>query len=85
MHRDVLKEVENFAREFGLSDHRVGMILARNGRLLERLRRPSCRVWPETVAKILANVDRERSRRRLSAGSSGPEIRRTPDTRRGAA
>ncbi len=63
MHDDILSEVEQFARDTGLSDHRVGILLANNGRLIERLRNPSSRVWPETVARIRAAIDRERRHR----------------------
>lgn len=52
MKNDVLTQIEQFQRETGLSDHRVGIILARNGRLLERLRDPKRRIWPDTVDAI---------------------------------
>lgn len=58
MKQDLLTQVEAFQVAFGLSDHRVGIILANNGRLLPRLRSGK-RVWPETIAEIQKNLVRE--------------------------
>lgn len=66
MDTDLLKSVEAFQRETGLSDHRVGMILARNGRLLPRLRGGG-RVWPEKAAEIRAALKREAAARGQAA------------------
>lgn len=48
--------------ETGLSAHRVGMICANNGRIIERLR-DGGRVWPETAVSIRAAIAQERARR----------------------
>ena len=58
MERALLRDIEAFQAKTGLSDHRVGILLANNGRLLERLRSGG-RVWPETAQKIREAVERE--------------------------
>ena len=58
----VLPEIEEFARDYGLSDHRAGLVLANNGRLIERLR-SGRRIWPETKQAIRRNIRKERARR----------------------
>nr|WP_319250484.1 hypothetical protein [uncultured Celeribacter sp.] len=73
MKQDILEIVEAFAQDANLSEHRVGMLLARNGRLLERLRNPRSRMWPETEAAILDAVRKERLARGLDVASSGPQ------------
>lgn len=62
MANNILNEIERFQAVTGLSDHRVGIILANNGRLIERLRQKK-RVWPETVDKIRTALQVETSRR----------------------
>lgn len=62
MAKDLLKKLEAFQAETGLSDHRVGMLLAKNGRLLPRLREGG-RIWPETIAEIEGAMKRERAAR----------------------
>jgi DNA-binding sugar fermentation-stimulating protein len=66
MAHDILIEVERFQAVTGLSDHRVGIVLANNGRLLERLRE-SRRIWPETVEKIRDAIEEETSRRKCAS------------------
>lgn len=63
--KPLLAEIEQFRSETGLSKHRVGILLAKNGRLIDRLRSPSGRVWPETEEEIRANIAVERERRGL--------------------
>lgn len=46
----------------GLSVHRVGMLLARNGKLVERLRAGG-RIWPETEAAIRERLRVETAQR----------------------
>lgn len=59
MQNTLLSDIEEFRARAGLSEHRTGIILANNGRLIERLRsagrkdgRRRGRVWPETEAAI---------------------------------
>ena len=52
---NLLTEIETFQQATGLSDHRVGIMLANNGRLIERLRNNK-RVWPETEALVRRNI-----------------------------
>ena len=53
MHTQLLEDVERCRAEMGLSEHRFGILAAKNGRLIERLRSGG-RIWPETEAKIRA-------------------------------
>ena len=46
----------------GLSAHRTGILLARNGKLVDRLRAGG-RIWPETEAAVRESLARERARR----------------------
>lgn len=64
MTNNLLADVENFMAETGLSEHRVGILLARNGRLIERLRDPKRRIWPETAAAIRAALREQRALRK---------------------
>lgn len=66
MENEILVRIDAFQRETGLSDHRIGMLLANNGRLLTRLRNGG-RVWPETLRRIDAAL------RAASALRNGPE------------
>lgn len=47
----LLSEIEAFLAEFGIGEHRFGILAANNGRLVERLRAGG-RVWPETEDRI---------------------------------
>jgi hypothetical protein len=69
----LLTEIEDFLRETGMSEYRFGLLAARNGRLVDRLRakatpkgRPA-RVWPETEAEVRAFIIAERRRRKAAA------------------
>jgi hypothetical protein len=62
MDKDLLSELETLMAETGLSAHRVGMICANNGRIIDRLR-DGGRVWPETEQGIRKAIVRERQRR----------------------
>jgi hypothetical protein len=64
-----------FAREAGLSAHRVGILAAGNGRLIERLEGAG-RVWPETEAKAWGFLRSDRAAEILRRKS-----RRSPDPR----
>lgn len=61
----ILHEIISFAKEAELSEHRAGMVLARNGRLIERLRSGG-RVWPETEDGIREAIKAERIKRGIS-------------------
>jgi hypothetical protein len=88
MHTDILTAVEKFIADSGLSDHRAGILLARNGRLLERLRDPKRRIWPDTADAVIAAVEREREKRGLdhppANGDTAPSVQ-PPARKRGAA
>ncbi|WP_435167943.1 hypothetical protein [Falsirhodobacter sp. 1013] len=62
MRQKLITEVEAFKKRTGLSDHRVGFLLAKNGRLLDRLRaeRP---IEIDTVERIRANLRAETAKR----------------------
>lgn len=47
----LLSEIEAFLAEFGIGEHRFGILAANNGRLVERLRSGG-RVWPETEDRV---------------------------------
>lgn len=48
---NLLSEIDQFLAEFGIGEHRFGILAANNGRLVERLRSGG-RVWPETEERI---------------------------------
>ncbi|WP_314188783.1 hypothetical protein [Paracoccus yeei] len=62
MSRNLLSELEGLMADTGLSAHRVGILCAKNGRIIDRLRAGG-RVWPETESEIRSAIRRERSRR----------------------
>jgi len=69
MSAKLLADIEGFLQSTGMSAFRFGLLAARNGRLVERLRKPRpnglpARVWPETEAEIRAFMRVESSRRR---------------------
>lgn len=66
MEHNLLDSIEAFKQETGLSDHRVGMLLANNGRLLPRLREGK-RLWPETKASVRAKLRKERTARAVTS------------------
>ena len=47
----LLKDIETFLADTGLSEHRFGILAAKNGRIVPRLRAGG-RVWPETEMQI---------------------------------
>ena len=47
----LIEEIDEFLTEFGIGEHRFGILAAANGRLVERLRSGG-RVWPETEERI---------------------------------
>ena len=53
MSKSLLPEIEVFMSEHGLSPYRFGILAAKNGRLVERLRTGG-RIWPETEMEIRA-------------------------------
>ncbi|WP_148292631.1 hypothetical protein [Paracoccus aminophilus] len=59
-----LDAIDSFIAATGLSEHRVGIIVAGNGRLVPRLRNGG-RVWPDTKWRILEKLRAERERRNL--------------------
>ncbi len=62
MSQNLFSEIAVFQMETGLSDHRIGMLLASNGKLIERLR-AGRRIWPDTEERIRKNLETERQKR----------------------
>jgi len=70
MNNTLLADIEAFLAETGMHEYRFGMLAAKNGRLVERLRggttpkrnRP-VRIWPDTEMQIRAFMMAERQRR----------------------
>lgn len=62
MHQKLLTEITEFLSESGLSGYRFGLLAAKNGRLVERLRSGK-RVWPETEAQVRNFIMAERTKR----------------------
>lgn len=62
MHTPLLKEIDEFLSETGLGPHRFGILAAKNGRLVERLR-AGRRIWPDTESQIREFMASERLRR----------------------
>lgn len=52
---DVNKDIVTFHRLSGLSEHRVGIVLAKNGMLVPRARK-SGRHFPDTIEMIKRNL-----------------------------
>lgn len=69
MKNTLLSEIENLMAETGLSADRVGFLVARNARLVERLR-AGRRVWPETEMSIRIEISRLREKRGLETGDA---------------
>jgi hypothetical protein len=62
MRSHLLTDIDVFLAETGMGEFRFGLLAARNGRLVERLRAGG-RVWPETEAIIRAfMIDARRQR-----------------------
>ena len=62
MSTSILHDLERLRADTGLSEHRLGILVARNGRLFERVR-DGGRMWPETAAKVRAGIARVRAER----------------------
>lgn len=62
MSKTLLSELETFMAETGLSAHRVGILCANNGKLVDRLGQGG-RIWPETEEKVRANIAKLRLER----------------------
>ncbi|MCO5092640.1 hypothetical protein [Bosea sp. (in: a-proteobacteria)] len=63
----LLSDIEDFLRETGMGEYRFGLLAARNGRLVERLRTPRAngrpaRIWPETEVEVRAFMRSHRSK-----------------------
>lgn len=56
----LIEEIDGFLNEFGIGEHRFGILAANNGRLVERLRTGG-RVWPETEERVREFMARRRS------------------------
>jgi len=65
----LLQELDAFVLETGLSEHRVGIILAKNGRLIPRLREGG-RIWPDTEQQVREALAKERADRAASTAPS---------------
>lgn len=61
MYAKLLSDIDEFLELTGMTEYRFGILAARNGRLLERLRAGK-RVWPETEALIRGFMIAERRR-----------------------
>ena len=47
----LIRDIDEFLAEFQVSEYRFGFLAAKNGRLVERLRKKG-RVWPETEQEV---------------------------------
>lgn len=68
MNNRLLTDIEAFLRDTGMGEYRFGLLAARNGRLIQRMRVPgrngrAGRVWPETEERIRKFMSDERIRR----------------------
>lgn len=66
MSKSLLTEIEAFMSDYGLSAYRFGILAAKNGRLVDRLR-AGRRIWPETEVEIRAFM---MSKRRAATGEA---------------
>lgn len=73
MRNDLLSEIDAFLTESGMGEYRFGLLAAKNGRLVERLRsgktpkgRP-VRIWPETEMQVRAFILAQRQKRGVAA------------------
>lgn len=76
MTTQLLTDIEEFLRQTGMGEYRFGLLAAKNGRLVERLRAGrrngrAARVWPETEVEIRAFM-RSETNRRIAKPSSPP-------------
>lgn len=69
MRNTLLPDIEHFLSETGMGEYRFGLLAAKNGRLVERLRAGTTpkgkpvRIWPETEMQIRAFMMSERNKR----------------------
>jgi hypothetical protein len=68
MAKSLLTEIDDFLADYGIGEHRFGILAIKNGRLVERLREGR-RIWPETEAAVREFIIAERARR----GAKQPE------------
>jgi hypothetical protein len=64
MSNDLISDIDKFLAATGLSGSRFGVLAAKNGRLVERLRSGG-RVWPETEQLIRDFIKSEGVRRSI--------------------
>lgn len=72
MSASLLSEIDAFLAETRMSEYRFGLLAAKNGRLVERLREGTpkgkpARIWPETEMQVRAFIMSERQRRKVAA------------------
>lgn len=51
MNEELLTDIDRFLSAEKIGEHRFGILAAKNGRLIERLRSGG-RVWPETASQV---------------------------------
>lgn len=71
MTKKLLSELEDLMADTGLSAHRVGILCANNGRIVDRLR-DGKRIWPETEKKVRGNIGRLRAQRTQTPEGATP-------------
>lgn len=73
MRTNLLTDIEAFLSETGMGEYRFGLLAAKNGRLVERLRAgmtpkgKPVRIWPETEMQIRVFMTAERQKRAVAA------------------
>jgi hypothetical protein len=74
MNGSLLKEIDAFIAETGMTEYRFGMLAITNGRLVERLRAgvtektgKPVRIWPDTEERVRAFIAAERQKRGVAA------------------
>lgn len=74
MSTTLLSEIDAFLKETEMSEHRFGLLAAKNGRLVERLRAGTtpkkglpARIWPETEMQVRAFIFAARQAKGRSA------------------
>lgn len=73
MRNTLLPEIDKFLSETGMGEYRFGLLAAKNGRLVERLRAGTTpqgkpvRIWPETEMQVRAFMMSERQKRGVEA------------------
>jgi hypothetical protein len=63
----LIQEIDAFLAEFGIGEHRFGILAAKNGRLVERLRSGG-RVWPETEQQVREFMNQRRAAAKTGRG-----------------